>query len=335
MKEICLFIAILLSGLGMNGQANRKTVLLLGTAHSFKDNPNQDFEMVKSQLLAFKPELICVEGIDADDSVSLYNFRKENVQLASQQLAKSGLSRVAVFDSIDRYRTLIKSDTENIAYHIRLAQFFFLSYDFNANSDYHWWIANVLTENKLGKATSDSIFKTYKSARQFNEYFNLVFPLAFAAGIETLYPIDDQTDHPADIQAQKKLTKRILFSFKGIKAYFYFRKIRKQYNEYQREGKLFSLLNDSTYQNKISDLITNSYPKWSKSHWAKEVSDLWKQRNQNITRNILNAVSKEPTANRIIVTIGAAHVPILKSYLIEKGFDVIVLSQQNQNYGSK
>lgn len=295
-------------------QEKKVKVLLLGTTHSFKANLNQNFEQVIAKLYSFSPDLICVEAIPVTDTAIIHKYRKESFERAKLLQLQFKLTEKQVNDSVDFYYNRLKQEGNNIQYHLSLARYLYMAYDFKGNSDYQWWLTNYLSKQQQ-IAVSDTLANEYLQRRQYNEYYNVVFPVANRLSIEKIFLADDQTFYPNDIKAQKKTQFRLLFSFKGFKALKLIKSLKREYKSYDKEGRLFDFLNDSVFQNRFSDLIINVYPNWSKSKWAKQVSDLWKKRNQLIAERIKKAINDNPGAERVLVTFGAAHIPLLKFYL--------------------
>ena len=48
------------------------------------------------------------------------------------------------------------------------------------------------------------------------------------------------------------------------------------------------------------------------------MGETWKERNRLIAQNILKAIEQNPKAKNVLVTFGAAHIPMLKYYLSQQ-----------------
>lgn len=296
------------------GQYRKVKCVLLGTTHSFKPNPHQNFDQVIAKLTGFKPEIICVESIPLTDTATIQRYRKESFKKARLLQKQFQLMKEQIDDSIEYYTHKTEPEENNIQDHLSLARYLYMANDFKGNSDYQWWIAHFLSRQQQ-IAISDTLANEYFANNRYNEYYNVVYPVASRLKIKQVFPVDDQYFYPDDIKAQKKAPIRLLFSFKGLKALKLIKSLKTEFTDYDKQGRLFELLNDSVYQNRISDLIINVYPEWSKSKWAKHVAELWKKRNKRIAETIIKTINNNPDAERVLITFGAAHIPLLRLYL--------------------
>jgi hypothetical protein len=327
MYRFIFFICLLFSAAVSSSQNIKKTIILVATTHDFRDFPDQDFQAVKNKLLAFKPQMICVEGIAKNDSAGLFNYRRSKMDAARQMRNVAGLTYPMVKDSISYYTNKARSNAADVSVHIKLGYFYYMENDFTANSDYQYWQAWQLV-NKDIAPYPDSVLKKYVQTRRYDEFFNLVFPVAFESGIRFLYSVDDQSNYPNDILAQQKLQKELFDSSR--EALVEYAKFTKQFNDAAPGGKLLDLINDTAYQKGISGFLEYVWPKWSGSETAQQVTTLWKERNRKISRNIESAVDDQKL-QRVIVMIGAAHISLLKQYLSKTGkYRVMTLQDLNQ-----
>ncbi len=65
----------------------------------------------------------------------------------------------------------------------------------------------------------------------------------------------------------------------------------------------------------LGELFNNIYPSWNKSKWAKLLQQTWSKRNERIANNVKKVFSTNPSLKRLVVFIGAAHIPSLKKNL--------------------
>ena len=96
-------------------------------------------------------------------------------------------------------------------------------------------------------------------------------------------------------------------------------KIQADYAAAEKAGTVFSLINDTAYQKTISDLITNIYPDVTTDESAKKMKELWEKRNLSIASRIVAVIKENNYPQHILVTFGAAHIPLLKRYLERLG----------------
>lgn len=324
MKRIAGLVAFLLFFLpAALPQQEKIKILLLGTTHSFKGNPNQNFNEVIATLASFKPDMICIEALPVEDTATIKKYRAASYRKADSMRVQSGLTDIKIKRAVRACRKKLAKTPSDIELHLKLANLLFMQYDFRGNSDYHWWQANYYSIQQ-NQATKDSSLAAFLQRSKFNEYYNVVFPLANGLGIKYFILVDDQTYYPDDITAQKKAQDSLLITPKGVEAIKQISQAQAAFSKYEKQGRLFDLLNDTAYQNKVSDIIINAYPKWSTTVSTKLVSELWKKRNHLIAQRIIGAIAKAPATERVLVTLGAAHIPILKSYLSAyQNFEII------------
>lgn len=328
MTRLILLTGILIS-LASNSfcQDKKIKILLLGTEHNFQANLNQNFKEVIAKLYSFKPDLICMESLPVTDTGILHKYYTANFEKSLLMKKQYNLSEKQVIDSVNYYYKKLNKKGDELEYHISLARNLYMCYNY-ANATYHWWIANFIAQQKQ-IAITDTPTAKYPEKSKYNEYYNVVYPLAHKLNIKKLFQADDQTFYPKDLLAQQKTQEQLISSPDGAAAMAIYKSLTEDRDKYMKEGRLFdTILNDSTYQDKYSDLIVNTYPKWSKSEWAKEMSEIWKERNKLIVQNIIKAIEQNPKAKKILVTFGAAHIPMLKFYLRQHS-NIEIISYQS------
>jgi pheromone shutdown protein TraB len=122
------------------------------------------------------------------------------------------------------------------------------------------------------------------------------------------------------VKYQKKTMKSLLFgilkmNFRGFKVMRMIKQQKKEYTEAERNGKAYEFVNTEKFQAQLAELFDNIYPKWSKSKWARLLQQNWNNRNERIARRITAIHLQNKEIKKIVVFIGAAHIPALKKIL--------------------
>jgi Family of unknown function (DUF5694) len=308
----CLIVLLLsLSGISC---VQKKILVLLGTGHDFEANLNQQFSPVVKTLSNFKPRLICIESIPPYDSKSINNIKSSSVTKADLIREQLGLTTKDVMDSLAYYKKQLgKKTIDQGRVHLKLGLFYYLSHQFAGNSDYNYFIASKMLQPN--EYSSDTLLLRYLKNEKFTEFYNVVFPVASNSGLKELVPVDDRADYPNDEIAQQKTLGVISASPGGMALIEIYMKAQSDYAGYEKKGEAFSLLNDTAYQNTISSLIVDTYPAVTADQNAKNMKEFWERRNMEIAKRIVAAVRSKKKNNKVLVSFGAAHIPLLRKYL--------------------
>jgi|GEM_PF-4579249 len=302
-------------------------ILLVGTAHQPSATIIQDTSFLINAVKRFKPDAIAIESIPSWDSVSLKNYRLKYLLKADSMKRQMGWTGAFIKVRIAQLTNSVNWNSKEIKVYDTLAYYYILDGDIYGNSGYNWFIAERLHNSGANWSSDFHGTELYQWSRKFlvnSEFFAIIYPFALQSQIKYLHPVDDQTDAPQFRNYQRELTKSMIsgifvFNFKGLKVQKLIKKQEAAYKKAEQEGKLFELVNNNKFQQEVSELLENIYPKYSKSKWAKRLKETWDMRNERIAERIISIQQAEPTGRRIVVFIGAAHIGPLKKILLRSG----------------
>jgi len=297
------------------GQAQTIDVLLVGTVHHFKPayQSLQNFEQIQQRLISYQPDIICIEAIPIDDSLSLKeilpNLLKQADQLNDSLPPVNRFtfpSPSSVFDSPAYWNTHKPEDL------IAQGLNYYTSYDFwNA---YYYWNTVEIHGDSLGYLSK------YQRALANTEYGLIVFPVARQLGIHFFHNIDYRYQESNFLAKQNKAIKKLLFNFKWKPLGKYMR-LQKKYKKAEKAGTLMQFINAPSFQASFSHLIEDLPNKLKKSAEAKYVKEYWNNRNSIMAQRIYQS-ALDAKATKVLVTVGSAHVSHIKRYLEKLGCDV-------------
>lgn len=310
----------------LSSYAQKKEIVLFGTGHDFRNNMNQDFTSLIEKLSGFKPHMICIEAIPARDSISMRKINPASLDRIEKLKILFHLNNNMIKDSLDHYKRLIKKRGQDKWLTSQLGFFYFLNKEIRSNANYQWFLAAQLS---IPEDVTDTLVNQYIKSNRFNEYYNVVFPVAKKLNLKEVYAVDDRSDHPKDIKAQQETQTKLMVSEKGQAIVSLYMKSQTNYAKQEQEGKAFEILNDSAFQNLISGILINVYPEIINDNAAKDMKEIWKKRNYEIANRIKNSLLNTKRSNKVLVTFGAAHIPLLKKYLTEilPGYSVLTYNE--------
>ncbi|MEM7296658.1 MAG: DUF5694 domain-containing protein [Bacteroidota bacterium] len=308
MKSLMTLCLIALTGM-VTAQL-KINITIIGTAHYFDDEyqSKQSFDDVQDFIVDLNPDIICIESIPIEDSLSLKEIWPNTMKRA------------------DRLRDTLQYDEAWIGANEEIIKgaHFYASYDF-WNGYYHWF-SSIKNGDSLGYF--QSLHKNLKNS----EYGLMVFPAAKKLGIEKFYGIDYRDGEKDFLEANSKVLKKLFFGVKWKPLGTYL-KTQKKYKRAEREGQLIEFINGDEFQNAFSQLIDDLPKRLPKSKEAKFIQTYWLNRNLIMADRIIK-VARDQKANDVLLTVGSAHVTHLQQYLEAAGHHVTtygqILNTQNQ-----
>ncbi len=279
----------------MAGISQRKLeITIIGTAHYFDDDHKslQNFEAVQNFIVDTNPDIICIEAIPTNDTLSMKEIWPKTMKRA------------------DKLRdTLEMLDYSQLAL---TGANYYTSYDL-WNAYYHWYQV---------QAQGDSLYYLSKFHRNLNnsEYGLMVFPAGLKLGVRQFHGIDYRYGESEFMTNNKKVLKKLLFGlkWKPLKIYL---KTQKKYRQAEEEGRLMEYINSSEFQDSFSNLIDDLPVRLPKSEEAKQVRAYWLKRNE-IMANRLIERAEEQQATKVLLTVGSAHITHMRRFLEAKGHSV-------------
>ncbi len=321
------FLSLVVYFFAQQAFPQEKEILLVGTAHNFENTNNQHFEKVVDKLADFKPQIICIEAIPVWDTVSQQKILPKDIQRVIGLMAAMGLTSNTIIDSLNYYRKKTLEKKISPGTWTKLGFYYFLNRDFGCNSNYNWFRAVDAYSGNMDP--SDTLVQQYLQSEKKTEFHNVIFPVAVKLGLRQLYGVDDRSTYPDDINAQNETQSKLMNLPKGKEKIAVYMKIQADYAAAEKAGTVFNLINDTTYQQTISDLITNIYPGVTTDESARKMKELWEKRNLSIAGRIVTVIKENNYPQRILVTFGAAHIPLLKKYLerLGTGYRIVLFHQ--------
>ena len=286
--------------LALSLPAQQLDIYLLGTVHHFEEEYQslQKLEEVEDFIVDLKPDIICIEAIPTNDRESLEEIWSNTLKRADglrDSLAVPG------FYIQRRSNDLILKGAK-----------FYASYDFwNA---YYYWMQAENDGDSLG------YFAQFHRQLQHSEYGLFVYPAAVRLGIAQFYAIDYRVGEKDFLSNNNKVLKKLLFSLK-LKPLRSYLKTQKRYKKAQKKGGLMEYVNGDEFQNAFSHLIDQLPDRLPKSEEAKAVKDYWLKRNEIMADRIIER-AREKDAQKVLLTVGSAHISHIKHFLENKGHKV-------------
>ncbi len=309
------------------GHQQEVEILLVGSQHEFADSlqKRQNFEKIRAQLKAYRPEIICIESVPVTDASSLKEVRSAQLGVAERLRAEKGMDTYDLHERIDQLMSDLKARPNDLRVRSELANYLYARHDF-WNAYYHYFIL----DQRLSRAEDaesladiratfalDSIHRRIAKRQTKGEYGNIVFPLADELGVLAFHNIDYRADEEEFLKRVKKAAIGTLFNLK----IFRLKKLTKQMQQdmqlAEREGRLMEWINSEEQQALYLDLIDNS-SQFLKSKNLRKAVELWEFRNRVMAERIMTA-ARESGARRIMAVFGAFHLPFVKRYLEQHG----------------
>lgn len=278
--------------------AQTKTeVLLVGTAHEFRDEyrSRQDFRGIINAVAGFNPQSICIESIPTWDTASLKAVRSVQMQRAERLRRRKDAS--------------LESD---------IAKRFYAQHDF-WNAYYHWFMMGRSLENdaaKFNEFKSDTLAYQSYLRQQRTEFGNVIFPLADSLKISQFENIDDRADDARFQALSKYAMKRLILNLKLFKALRVYRRMKRDSEKAEEQGRLFEKVNEHEFQQRLVKVIDEFPTKWIKTRKAQELADTWTTRNKRMADRIVESI-RRTHATRAAVFFGAAHIEYIRRELVK------------------
>lgn len=332
MKRITCFLWLLLSPV-MAWSQEKIEILLVGTQHEFVDSLKhlQQFEQINQRLVQFAPDIICIESVPVSDAASLREVRSDQLQVAQQMRDEKGLSTFGLQTKIDRLKTRLKTQPDDLVVQSTLANYLYAYHDF-WNAYYHYF--RLYTALKQSSEVDEALKATFAldsihvrvTERQRNgEYHNIVYPVAQQLGLMHLENIDYRADEDEFLKRLKKAAIGTIFNLKVFRLKKLMKKMQSEMSAAEQRGELMDHINSSEQQAFYLDLIDNAH-KFKKSKNMRTAVELWEFRNEVMTMRIMEAIERNK-ARKVLVTFGAFHVPFVKRYLERHNFKVTTYSE--------
>lgn len=330
---ILLFLGLAISA-RMNAQPKAK-ILLVGTAHEFRSEfrSRQNFDSLVRKLAHFDPDLICIESIPVWDTASLRQVRARQLDQAEKLRT---LTHWKNADSVIKASSeRLKQFPQDLRLRENLANAFFITHDF-WNAYYHWYVlmeyrlkADKKALTSLVGSFSDTLIRRAYLRQQTSEFGNVIFPLAGALGIVHLENIDDRADDQRFQTLGKHAAKRLILNFRIFKALRIYKKMKRETEDAEEEGRLLDAINDAKFQAGLVKVIDDFPERWVKSRKAKTLWDIWNTRNSRMADRIAEA-TRNSKSRRVIVFFGAAHIEFIRRTLAQSpDIEVILYNDLN------
>ena len=329
---------ILCTWLALSGMANAQEVeiLLLGTQHEFQDSllERQNFEAIKMELAQFNPNIICIESVPLYDTASLNEVRSKQMEVAARLRLEKQLQI-----SEQRAEELLREfgqGPDDLMSRSVLANQLYANHDF-WNAYYHYFMlskgladAAQVEHPQLHESFAlDSMHQRIYTREKNTEYGSLVYPLADFLDQPYLFNIDYRADEEEFLKRVKRAFIGTIFNLKIFKLKKRFKQQEKAMLEAERNGELIKFLNAPEQRAFFLDMIDNSHH-FLKSKNMRRVVALWELRNEIMAQRILDAAIAQK-ADRVLVTVGAFHIPFIKRYLDDHSQVKVITYDQLQN----
>ncbi|MDW3652635.1 MAG: DUF5694 domain-containing protein [Bacteroidia bacterium] len=280
--------------------AQKLDIYLLGSVHHFEEEYQslQNLEEIENFIVELKPDIICIEAIPTYDTESLEEIWGNTLKKADRlrdSLEKSD------FHSQTRSTDLILKGAA-----------FYAQYDFwNA---YYYWMQAESAGDSLG------YFAKYHRNLKHSEYGLFVYPAGIRLGMDQYYPIDYRAGEKDFLSNNNKVLKKFFFSlkWKPLKSYL---KTQKRYKKAQKEGGLMEYVNGAEFQDAFSQLIDQLPDRLPTSLEARDVKSYWLKRNEIMADRIIEQ-ARSTGAQKVLLTVGSAHISHIKRFLEAKGHSV-------------
>lgn len=340
MKKLTFILCTCLALSGM-AKAQEVEILLLGTQHEFQDSllDRQNFETIRMELAQFNPNIICIESIPLKDTASLNEVRSKQIEVASRLKQEKQLATNEAL--VEQLLIKLNQNPDDLLVRSELANQLYANHDF-WNAYYHYFILgrnlpNATPTDFSGLRKSfalDSMHTRIHQREKFTEYGNVVFPLADFLNQPYLVNIDYRADEAEFLKRVKRAFIGTIFNLKIFKLKKRFKQQEKAMLEAERNGELIEFINAPEQRAFYLDMIDNSH-RFLKSKNMRRVVALWELRNEIMAQRILDAAF-EQKANRVLVTVGAFHIPFIQRYLeANERIKVITYDQLQTNLSVK
>lgn len=343
MKTLFLTLTLLLITATGYGRQEAIEIMLVGTQHVFTDSlkERQNFDQIRSRLVDYRPDIICIESVPVTDAASLKEVRLTQMKVAERLRIEKEIATYDLDERIDRLLSALKSRPQNLKLRSELANHLYANHDF-WNAYYHYF---VLTNNLLElKDTTglervrasfalDSIHSRVAKRQAKGEYGNIIFPVAKELGILSFHNIDYRADEAEFLKRAKKAAIGTLLNLKIFKLKKLTKKMQQDMLVAEREGRLMEWTNSEEQQALYLDLIDNS-SRFLKSKNLRKAVDLWEFRNKVMAERII-AAARDSGAKRIMAAFGAFHLPFVKRYLEEHAQVRVLMYNDYMNGNSK
>lgn len=323
MKTLFLTLILLLLTATGYGQQQEIEIMLVGTQHVFTDSlkERQNFDKIRSRLVGYRPDIICIESVPVTDAASLKEVRSGQMKVAERLRVEKEIGTYDLDERIGRLSSALKSRPQNLRFRSELANHLYANHDF-WNAYYHYFVLNnhlsALSDSTGLKAVRasfalDSIHSRVAKRQAKGEYGNIVFPVAKELGILSFHNTDYRADEQEFLKRVKKAAIGTLFNLKIFKLKKLTKKMQQDMLLAEREGRLMEWINSEEQQALYLDLIDNSHH-FLKSKNLRKAVDLWEFRNKVMAERII-AAARESGAERVMAAFGAFHLPFVKRYL--------------------
>ena len=324
MKTLIAFWILTLS---IDGLCQKKlTVTIVGTAHHFAEEHQalQDFRSVEEFIDRYNPDILCIESIPIDDTLSLREIWPNTMKRAAA-LKDSLWQHNAV-----PYSALKSHDLEDPFWKVYDKREFLLKgANYFAENDY--WNAYYFWFQAEKSGDSLHYFSKFQGKLQNSEYGLFVYPAAQSLGVTKLYSIDYRAGEKVFLENSQRVLKKLLFRLKWRPLKIYF-KTQKNYKKAEKEGRLIEYINSDEFQNSFSNLIEELPRRLPKSKEAHQVKAYWLKRNKIMAERLIQR-AEEQSAKSVLLTVGSAHITHIKRFLEEYGHEVHTYGDflKNQN----
>ncbi|MBK7869680.1 MAG: hypothetical protein IPJ74_02850 [Saprospiraceae bacterium] len=329
-----LTISLILLVFWLHILTSQTTILLVGTVHAFEDSTSAVFEPLRQKLIAFQPDVICIESIPTWDTLSLQAVRSSSIETAKQLRQEKGWQAQDITIFIKEYHEKLKLDTNNMIYHSQLANALYANHDF-WNAYYHWFVLSQQLKQHPDLQSDKELNSTFALSKIHErtalyqaktEYGHIIFPVAKALNHLYLYNIDERSDDAEFAKEGKKLAWRLVFNFKVFKLLKMYKKEKRLMTE-MTGNEVIEYINSADFRQRFQELFDDAPVKYSKSKRTKYLIALWEKRNQEMANRIAQTIQSTDT-QKVIVFFGAAHVEPVKRYLEKmNNYKVITLGQ--------
>lgn len=295
-------------------------ILIVGTLHDVEADQTDNYTHLLDLILPWNPQVIGTEFRLPTDTVSLQAIFGEQLYEKRDSLAETwNIAINNLNGQIAEWSERVAKD-DQLLNRLELAKRYYLNFDRgNAYFQFYWvdQLLQQMSPQEQAQALKDhpilAKIQAYKARNQYDEYWQLAYPLAVQQGITYLYPTDDQTVrdyyHEAWGQANEELAghplqadwEQLLDTIRAVEA------------EHIAKGTAAWEFNSYRVQEMLYRLEGDFFPPGLSSS-----SDLrnyyWQVRNERMARHILEVADKHP-GQRIVVFYGCSHVPSIRRIL--------------------
>ncbi len=278
-------------------------VTIIGTTHAFQKEyqDKQNFRQVQDFIVDLDPDIICIEAIPTSDTLSLQEILPNNMKRADKMRSALQEKGHFPFDA-----NAYNSEVESMRFEGAID---YAAYDF-WNAYYHWF-------QVIQNGDSLNQFTPYMKDLSRSEYGLMVFPAAIELGIDQFYPIDFRAGEEEFLASNQKVLKKLLFRFKWKPLGTYL-KTQKRYKKAEEAGQLMEFINGPDFQVAFNNLIDELPRKLPKVAEARFVKDYWLRRNEIMADRIVET-AKQQAVQKVLLTVGSAHVGAIKNALEKQG----------------